>query len=1243
MSNYSEIIRALQQYSGNNAFNISSLPANFDGVVLAINAMTADFQTSFDNIEITESQITDLQPYLLAADIVPKADLLYGKLLDSQVPELAITEYKGAVADQSAMLAITGSKGDWVIRNDESKVYVIVGDNPALSTDWQAWSYPHIPTNNSELANGAGYLTVSDTIGQAVNADKLDDQEGSFYQNASNLNAGTIPDARIADIGDSEARKICFDDLEKSNLYYDGDLAYDASQGLIIYRSQQGVSGSPAAVTVLDGANVSAGTGISISNLGAGATDASQIEFSLIGHSAALLTSGTVPAARISQGSGSGLDADTLDGQEGSYYTGYTDTAVANLVDSSPEALNTLNELAAALGDDPNFATTVTNSIATKLPFAGGEMTGNITFSGTETVDGRDLSVDGSKLDGIEAGATADQTAAEIITAVKTVDGTGSGLDADKLDGQEGTYYTSWNNITDMPAEIIGSNADTVDGYHADELLKSDEDDIFQGILTGEAPIVFEGTLATFDPDGTATDTATDVAIGLESGHRIAGYNDGSIRTLLEWNASNDISIGQGGTTLINGINLLPGSSGEAKVNGNKIWHAGNDGAGTNLDSDKLDGQEGSYYLDYNNFVNTPPAEVVGDTTPQLGGDLDLNSNDITGTGNVNITGNITVSGTVSGTVDGRDVSADGTKLDGIESGATADQTASEILTAVKTVDGTGSGLDADLLDNYEGSYYLDYNNFVNTPPAEVVGDTTPQLGGNLDLNSNDITGTGNISITGNITLSGNIDGRDVSADGTKLDGIESGATADQTAAEILTAIKTVDGAGSGLNADKLRDIEPTGFLRSNADDTFENILTGNAPIVFEGTLATFDPDGGGPDTATDVAICLESGHRIAGYSNGYIRTLFEWNASNDINIGQAGTVLIGGINLLPGSSGEAKVNGDKIWHSGNDGAGTGLDADLLDGRHRPNNFGNSSGSSSYVTTADLDDDYNVVGASVFYPAGGSNVTGDPTDSHTGNGYLFTIGMGDNGGRGAQILASDGGDQQFYFRTKEDAGWKSWNRLLTIDANDTLSKNLTVDNGTSTLLNVKCDNGGNAIVRAGGDGQGTGVFEVSQDNGTSGGGISYNGDGSPAFVSGESADHVTFYRMESGTRTEVFHYAYNNSNVLFEADITASGNVTAYSDIRLKDNIKPIDNAIDKVQQINGVTFDRTDEPELSRQLGVIAQDVEKVCPEVVSTDEDGIKSVAYGNMVGLLIEAVKEQQVQINKLQEKLNDLEGK
>ena len=104
-------------------------------------------------------------------------------------------------------------------------------------------------------------------------------------------------------------------------------------------------------------------------------------------------------------------------------------------------------------------------------------------------------------------------------------------------------------------------------------------------------------------------------------------------------------------------------------------------------------------------------------------------------------------------------------------------------------------------------------------------------------------------------------------------------------------------------------------------------------------------------------------------------------------------------------------------------------------------------------------------------------------------------------------------------------------------------------------------------------------------------------------------------------------------------NILATGTVNASSDISLKDNITPIPNAIDKVLQIRGVTFNRNDIEDNPRQAGVIAQEVEKVLPEVVSEGEDGIKSVAYGNMVSLLIEAIKEQQGQINMLKEKLEN----
>ena len=71
--------------------------------------------------------------------------------------------------------------------------------------------------------------------------------------------------------------------------------------------------------------------------------------------------------------------------------TAYTDTAIANLADSAPSTLNTLNELAAALGDDANFSTTVTNSIATKLPLAGGTMTGDLNMGSQNLINTQNI------------------------------------------------------------------------------------------------------------------------------------------------------------------------------------------------------------------------------------------------------------------------------------------------------------------------------------------------------------------------------------------------------------------------------------------------------------------------------------------------------------------------------------------------------------------------------------------------------------------------------------------------------------------------------------------------------------------------------------------------------------------------------------------------------------------------------------------------------------------------------------
>lgn len=100
-------------------------------------------------------------------------------------------------------------------------------------------------------------------------------------------------------------------------------------------------------------------------------------------------------------------------------------------------------------------------------------------------------------------------------------------------------------------------------------------------------------------------------------------------------------------------------------------------------------------------------------------------------------------------------------------------------------------------------------------------------------------------------------------------------------------------------------------------------------------------------------------------------------------------------------------------------------------------------------------------------------------------------------------------------------------------------------------------------------------------------------------------------------------------------NFTAAGNVTAYSDIRFKSNVKTIENPLELVSRMRGVTFDRDGRA----GVGVIAQEMEQVLPEVVLTGDDGIKSVAYGNIVGVLIEAVKELKAEVDSLKAQLND----
>ena len=255
-----------------------------------------------------------------------KADLVGGKLQTSQIPDLAVTEYKGSVADQTAMLATAGEKGDWVTRQDDGKVYIITGDDPTSAANWAAVSYPAspvqsvagktgavtldvsdvtgaaassslatvatsgaygdlsgtptIPTNNNQLTNGAGYITSADG-GNAATIDGID--SSSFLR---------------SDAADTASQRVTF--TANSTHNYDTIATSTGSQGCLeIYNDG---SGNDAFMTFHTGSDYALYFGL----------DADTNELAVGGWSMGAVKHKIWHAGN--DGSGSGLDADTVDG-----------------------------------------------------------------------------------------------------------------------------------------------------------------------------------------------------------------------------------------------------------------------------------------------------------------------------------------------------------------------------------------------------------------------------------------------------------------------------------------------------------------------------------------------------------------------------------------------------------------------------------------------------------------------------------------------------------------------------------------------------------------------------------------------------------------------------------------------------------------------------------------------------------------------------------------------------------------
>lgn len=425
-----------------------------------------------------------------------------------------------------------------------------------------------------------------------------------------------------------------------------------------------------------------------------------------------------------------------------------------------------------------------------------------------------------------------------------------------------------------------------------------------------------------------------------------------------------------------------------------------------------------------------------------------------------------------------------------------------------------------------------------------------------------------------------------------------------------------------------------------------------------------------------------------------------------------------------------------KVWDSGNDGSGSGLDADTVDGVdslsfkrndqtgvtaefskwystsshvysnsvstyywiHLGTMGGASKGSIEYEFKTDENYPHFVKGTIAFSSFSGGSSFGVQHDQHSPDRFAVQVRLDTS--RRIWIRAAGVAWSHFFrFRTHHATGSFTTNtsfsvgtgKLTSVPANSSSDinggHNLRASNTSVTgSVPTYTDNyhrfpnlavhhnvtiAGNTAWHAGNDGSGSGLDADTVDGVQASNMVQLTGTqditGVKHFRSNGDTASITNPPLQAYAQTNsngaimAFHrsghYAVNmgldSDNVLriggwsasanrlqmdMSGNLTMAGNVTAYSDIRLKENIEVIPDALDKVQQIRGVTFTRNDVDDLEQlHTGVIAQEVETVLPMAVSEDNSGVKNVAYGNMVGLLIEAIKELKTEVDDLKTQL------
>ena len=203
---------------------------------------------------------------------------------------------------------------------------------------------------------------------------------------------------------------------------------------------------------------------------------------------------------------------------------------------------------------------------------------------------------------------------------------------------------------------------------------------------------------------------------------------------------------------------------------------------------------------------------------------------------------------------------------------------------------------------------------------------------------------------------------------------------------------------------------------------------------------------------------------------------------------------------------------------------------------------------------------------------------------------------------------------------------------------------------TSGYLQFRDSSTNNALYFGSGTADGAGDWKMFQDAANGFGGTPPGGLVLQRLTALTTLGQALFFSIRNPSNEACFLFSPGDTSTdsifISYGDIQANGDVISSSDARFKENIITIDNALEKVLQLRGVYFNKINDELKTRKVGVIAQEVMEVLPEVVvesNIEEEDYLAVSYGNMVGLLIEAMKEQQSQIDDLKKQIEDLKNK